>query len=728
MKRYKVMAALAILLALFLTTASSFAAPLSQTQTVEFKEISGAPLRIQVGSNGSVQVFHQKHPETGAAYGTADSGFFLAIGSDVYSPDLANSGGTTAYPSGAANRLTLVSHEGPTGAGTVEDPFKIVTNQTLNGSGANLGVVQTVSYINGNEYFRQDWNITNNGSAEVCFKAYHAADVYFAGSDSGAGYYNPASGSVGGYNEAQDWFMVFTPVTPADHYQEGHYTDNIWNTVKSAGDLTDTIVSESVDNGFALQWNKCIQPGETTTITDLWSFGENAESVIPPTPEPEPPTPVPPVVTPPTTSSRGDVHIRTPDGLVYDFQAVGDYILSQTTTGEVKLQARQETPANNPQVSVNTAAGLYVAGDKLEFYLRPERSFYINDVLTDLPTGFVQLPQGGSIDLSGTGSPTDYTIIWPDGNTGARVIVYADHLDLGIARLGGSLTYEGVLGNLDWDTQNDMQIRGGELITPPATADQLKTFGDSWLVPAGESLFDDVLPTDEAAVAEAPLTLLDIDPAVRAEAKQTCQNADISNPLALDNCTYDVGATGDVAFVESAKAFQESFEQLPPEEQTIVPAVPSQALEIGAQYAVPDVPGTFRYFQLTQLPDQAGGQATLSLCPDMQESGLVNIADVMTAEAALGQGLTASNEPCAGAAIEVAEAAATEAAPAEEPAAETATEAAPAEEPAAETATEAAPAASTPAPAGGNGICGAPLAMPLLVGLVFLTANRRRRR
>ncbi|MBK8432013.1 MAG: hypothetical protein IPL28_12270 [Chloroflexi bacterium] len=268
---------------------------MSLNQAAEFKEISGAPLRIQVGSNGSIQVYHQNHPADGSTYGTADSGLFLALGSDVYGPNLPNTNPTSA--SITTNPLTLVSHEGPIGSGSISDPFKVVTSQTLAGSGATLGVVQTVSYINGNDYFRQDWAITNNGTSETCFKAYHAADVYFAGSDTGAGYYNAASGSVGGYNAAQDWFMVFTPVTPVSHYQEGSYSTDIWATVQAAGDFKDTIVTESVDNGFGLQWNQCVQPGQTTTISDLWSFGENEESVIPPTPEPTAvPAPPPPEV------------------------------------------------------------------------------------------------------------------------------------------------------------------------------------------------------------------------------------------------------------------------------------------------------------------------------------------------------------------------------------------------------------------------------------------------
>ena len=486
----------------------------------------------------------------------------------------------------------------------------------------------------------------------------------------------------------------------------------------------------------------------------------NSLTTVPPTVTPVPPTitPVPPTVTPvppvpPATplirpDSAGDVHIRTPDGLVYDFQEFGDYILMQSTTGDVKVHARQEAPPNNPRVSVNTAVALWVAGDKLEFYAK-DRTFYINDVLTPMPTDMVALPAGGRIELT-SGPRTDYTIYWPDGNTGARVILFssADVFDIGVARLGGSLTYEGVLGDLDGNAQNDIQVRGGELITPPAGIEQLKTFGDSWRVPAEESLFDAPLPVDEAAAAQPPLTLLDLEPAARAEADQTCQAAGVTDLGALHNCTYDVAATGDESFVESAQTQQEAIAQLPAEENVTVAAVAGQRLEVGGQYAVPDAPGTFRYFQLTELPTAAGGPALLALCPgpDMQTIGRVYVNDILSSEAAMAQGLTASNEPCVP--VEVAETTdetaaettdeATTEAPDEttaettdETAAETTDEttAETTDETAAETTTDesAAPAESAPA-SGGGGFCNGILGMPLGLGFAFLALNRRRKR
>lgn len=588
----KIKLVLGMLVIFMLTTASAFASP--SYQQPDTKRIEGSPIDIEVGSNGSIQVYHEETGTRGAAYGTADSGFFLAIrgadgnyaSSDIYGSELhthGTSGGSSAFANGGGTvtGLSLVSHTGPTGAGTIVDPFKVVTNQTLNGSGANLGVVQTVSYINGNDYFRQDWAITNNGNSETCFKAYHAADIFFAGSDTGAGYYNAATGSVGGKGtktDGSDWFMVFTPVTPATHYQEGLYhSPGIWSAVHTAADLNDSIDPNVVDNGIALQWNKCVQPGETLTITDLWSFGENEESVIPPTPIPPTATP-PPIPTPKiVTCSWGDVHIRTIDGLTYDFQQVGDFVLAQTPSREVVVQARQEWHPNNPRVSLNTAAAMNVGGDKLEFYVQPTRSFYINDVLTPLPTSDHQLPNGGSIRPA---NGNDFTIVWPDNNTAARVNMHQNntYMNIGVKKLSGTNTYEGICGNYDGNAQNDMQVRNGAVINRPFNSTQLKTFGDSWLVPAGESLLDAPVSLDSQRVLislpsqsnEDQLTLDDLDPAARESARQTCAAAGITDPVILDGCTYDVAATNDESFVDGAADMNDTLAELPAEEQVHV--------------------------------------------------------------------------------------------------------------------------------------------------------------
>jgi hypothetical protein len=229
-------------------------------------EITGRPLRILVGTDASLQVYHEKYIR-GATFGTAGSGFFIAVGQTVYGPSY--------------SPFTLIRQAGPSGSGTSASPFQVVMEGQINGNGLALMVVQTISYINGNNHFQLEWEIANNGTGTSCFKAYHAADLYFADNDYGFGYSDSRSGAVGGFNQARDWFMVFIPSPRATHYEEAHYA-TIWERVRSAQDLQDTIDTAYLDNGAALQWDACLKGGKSTAIGDRWSFGVSEAEVIRP--------------------------------------------------------------------------------------------------------------------------------------------------------------------------------------------------------------------------------------------------------------------------------------------------------------------------------------------------------------------------------------------------------------------------------------------------------------
>lgn len=306
-------------------------------------------------------------------------------------------------------------------------------------------------------------------------------------------------------------------------------------------------------------------------------------STIPPTPTPTsvaptatPPAPTPTEATTPTAedpdadNSHGDVHIFTPDGLIFDFQATGDFIAAQSSDGKVIVQARQETSPVNSTVSLNTALALWVDGDKVEFYVKSEPRFYVNDeAQAALPSSSYALANGGSIDpISVNDSRAEYLITWPDGSFKARLIMYLNsHMDYGVAGLG---SYAGLLGNHDGNAQNDLQLRAGDQIKSPPSVDELNRFGDSWRVPADESLFH----SEDAA--EQQHTIVNIAEEDRAQAEEICQNGGVSDELALRNCIYDVAVTDDPIFVESAKQFEASTKDLPPSAK--VPATAGETL------------------------------------------------------------------------------------------------------------------------------------------------------
>lgn len=83
-----------------------------------------------------------------------------------------------------------------------------------------------------------------------------------------------------------------------------------------------------------------------------------------PTPTPTPgPTPTLPIKPPgECTSDRcrragsfGDPHMGTFDGLAYDFQASGDFVLTRSLDGRFEIQARHTPVTLYPDVSLNTA-------------------------------------------------------------------------------------------------------------------------------------------------------------------------------------------------------------------------------------------------------------------------------------------------------------------------------------------------------------------------------------
>lgn len=352
-------------------------------------------------------------------------------------------------------------------------------------------------------------------------------------------------------------------------------------------------------NGLTVVLNcgAAVNPGGTNTMklaiadtndSDLDSnvfIEAGSLTTTPPTPTPTSeatptPTPAPAVCEAPPTNARGDVHILTPDGLVYDFQEVGDFVSVQSGDGAAVVQARQQHWPTNPRVSVNVGVAFWVDGDKLEFYTKPESAFYLNDELMELPTGTVELPGGGSMELlSANGRTSDYLIAWPGCSYAARLVFYADsHMDYGFApRQADGQTYMGFLGNLDGNPKNDLTTSEGEMITAPPTIANLKRFGDSWRVPDGDSLlrdFGDGSPAVDAGVL--PLTLGEIDDDAKGEAEATCQAAGITDPTALRECIYDVAVTGDPVFVESAKVFEESTADMPPSAK--VSAQPGETL------------------------------------------------------------------------------------------------------------------------------------------------------
>ncbi len=279
-------------------------------------------------------------------------------------------------------------------------------------------------------------------------------------------------------------------------------------------------------------------------------------------------------------TSHGDVHIRSTDGLRYDFQAAGDYLLLQSTDAEVIVQARQEMWDQNPNVSVNRAGAMRVMNDTVELYMLPEVSLYINGRPTPIPASRLDLPAGGNIQSSGTASKKTLMIYWPNESMTGRFVYYANKtMDVEVRRvLSSPRTFEGMIGNMDGNRDNDMQIRGGANLGASLTSDTIARVGESWRVRADESLFTRAHPAPEGRAVQQQPGIADLDPSARRDASQICKDAGVKDAMALRNCVYDVAATGDKTFVESARQLQETVAALPASERAGEMIEPAQAL------------------------------------------------------------------------------------------------------------------------------------------------------
>src|SRR6185436_6451671 len=71
--------------------------------------------------------------------------------------------------------------------------------------------------------------------------------------------------------------------------------------------------------------------------------------------------------------SIGDTHLTTFDGVHYDFQASGDFLLAEVAK-EFTVQVRQATGAPNwPDAAVNKAVAVGMGKTRVVFFVEPAR-------------------------------------------------------------------------------------------------------------------------------------------------------------------------------------------------------------------------------------------------------------------------------------------------------------------------------------------------------------------
>ncbi|HEX8101862.1 MAG TPA: VWD domain-containing protein [Solirubrobacteraceae bacterium] len=288
--------------------------------------------------------------------------------------------------------------------------------------------------------------------------------------------------------------------------------------------------------------------------------------------------------------SNGDPHLTTLDGLHFDFQAAGEFLLARSRGSDLEIQARQEPYGESKGVTVNTQIALRLGGRRVTLAPGPSDQGYAPVVRID---GAVEGLAAGTSVTVGDGTLTRQaneggwvTATWADGST----VVVRPVGTYGVAMVvqlaeGRASTMSGVLGDFDSDPADDLADRRGKRIKYTVKAsegwlgaqrftvaqeyeskffdDLYDDFGDAWRVSQSESLFDYGPGQSTKTFTNKKLPAKPVGPdelrrARREEAERVCREAGVTQPGPLADCIIDVGATGDPAFAVDALYSQQA--------------------------------------------------------------------------------------------------------------------------------------------------------------------------
>lgn len=261
--------------------------------------------------------------------------------------------------------------------------------------------------------------------------------------------------------------------------------------------------------------------------------------------------------------ASGDPHLSTLDGVSYDFQAAGEYVLLQSTDDQGFVVQARMIPVND-NLSVISAVATEIDGAAVMIDATDAQPLSVGGAATALSDGGSVVVGNGIVEREGD----TYTVTHPgsdgvvnEGDTQIIVQVRDDRVDLLLRpaqELLGNL--EGLLGDGDGNPDNDVALADGTVLARPlAFGDIYGQFRQDWRVTtetqslfsydAGESLDGFYIPDQPSQ----EVTLDTLDPAARADAEVAAEAAGlVPGTEAYENAVIDFAQTGDMSFIDSA--------------------------------------------------------------------------------------------------------------------------------------------------------------------------------
>jgi hypothetical protein len=238
------------------------------------------------------------------------------------------------------------------------------------------------------------------------------------------------------------------------------------------------------------------------------------------------------------STSVGDTHLTTLSGLLYDFQATGDFELLETKSGFV-VQNRQVSGAPNwPNASVNSAIAAQLGKTKVAVCLAPQR-VVVDGKPLPLRQGQVELLTDGT-QISFRGN--SYLLRGASGDW-VKANVNTNYIDVSVGLGRWPIEAQGLLVNAKSDP-NQVATREGTVLNIPFSFEEFyHRYGESWRVKPAESMLNVCGEAKESGLPAKPFYAKDLDPQIAKRVEAICREAGVKGPL-LDACMIDVAFTG----------------------------------------------------------------------------------------------------------------------------------------------------------------------------------------
>ena len=252
----------------------------------------------------------------------------------------------------------------------------------------------------------------------------------------------------------------------------------------------------------------------------------------------------------------GDVHIVTYNGLTYNFQASGDFVLAELRIPGDNFQIQMELEPWYTGASVTTihAVAIALGSDRVTFDWTRADPVWVDGAASAIsmadPT--LTLPDGTITEMS----PDMFKVNWDTGET-MTVTSFGSYINIvdGIPGNAGPGAYAGLQGE-DEGQSNDIQLADGTVLPQPVSSAQLYgEYANSWAVSSAASLFDG--PTVATSAPADPLTLANLPQNLVSQAAALVAAAGITDPGIAQSAELDYLATGDPSFITSAANIQQ---------------------------------------------------------------------------------------------------------------------------------------------------------------------------